>query len=103
MRWKLLPGVSALISVSVLILLNVLHFRIPFGLSPFLIFWVLGPLLMIPLTALNGKLLAWRKQRGRDIEEEQRYEIDGTDFISLRQQPSSETAREQKYPNYFGF
>ena len=103
MRWKLLPGVSALISVSVLILLNLFHLRIPFGLSPFLIFWVLGPLLMIPLTGLNTKLLAWRKQRGRDIEEEERYEIDGTDFISLRQQPSIETAREQKYPNYFGF
>lgn len=103
MRWKLLPGVSALISVSVLILLNLFHLRIPFGLSPYLIFWVLGPLLMIPLTGLNTKLLAWRKQRGRDIEEEERYEIDGTDFISLRQQPSSETAREQKYPNYFGF
>ncbi len=103
MRWKLLPGVSALISVSVLILLNLFHIRIPFGLSPFLIFWMLGPLLMIPLTFLNGKLLAWRKQRGRDIEEEERYEIDGTDFISLRQQTSVPTTREQKYPNYFGF
>ena len=103
MRWKLLPGVSALISVSVLILLNLFHIRIPFGLSPFLIFWVLGPLLMIPLTALNGKLLAWRKQRGRDIEEEERHENDGTDFISLRRQPSDPSNREQKYPNYFGF
>ncbi|HBB98236.1 MAG TPA: hypothetical protein DC054_22860 [Blastocatellia bacterium] len=103
MRWKLLPGVSALISVLVLILLNLFHLRIPFGLSPFLIFWVLGPLLMIPLTALNRKLLAWRKQRGRDIEEEERYEIDGTDFISLQRQPSVPTTREQKYTNYFGF
>jgi len=103
MRWKLLPGVSALISVSVLILLNLFHIRIPFGLSPFLIFWVLGPLLMIPLTPLNRKLLAWRKGRGRDIEEEEQFEIDGTDFISLRRQPSVSTTREQKYPNYFGF
>ena len=102
MRWKLLPGVSALISVSILILLNLFHLRTPFGLSPFLIFWVLGPLLMIPLTPLNRKLLAWRKQRGRDIEEEEHYEIDGTDFISLRQQPSTETARERQYTNYFG-
>ena len=102
MRWKLLPGVSALISVSVLILLNLFHIRIPLGLPPFVIFWVLGPLLMIPLTPLNRKLLAWRKQRGRAIEEEERYEIVGTDFISLRQQPSSETTRERQYTNYFG-
>ena len=102
MRWKLLPGVSFSISVLVLILLNLFHIRIPFGLPPFLIVWVLAPLLMIPLTALNRKLLAWRKQRGRDIEEEERFEIDGTDFISLRQQPSSETTRERQYTNYFG-
>jgi hypothetical protein len=102
MRWKLLPGVSALISVAILILLDLFHLRIPFGLSPFVIFWVLGPLLMIPLTPLNRKLLAWRKQRGRDIEAEERFEIDGTDFISLRQQTSDSTTRERQYTNYFG-
>jgi len=102
MRWKLLPGVSFSISVLILILLNLFHIRIPLGESPFLIVWVLAPLLMIPLIPLNRKLLAWRKQRGRDIEEEERFEIDGTDFISLRQQPPSETTRERQYPNYFG-
>jgi hypothetical protein len=101
MRWKLLPGVSALISVLVLILLNLFHIRTPLGLSPFLIFLVLAPLLMIPLTPLNKKLLAWRKQRGRDIEEEEHFEIDGTDFISLRRQPIGTMTREQKYTNYF--
>lgn len=103
MRWKLLPGVSALISVAVLILLNLFHIRIPLGLSPFLIFWVLAPLLMIPLTPLNRKLLAWRKQRGRDIEEEERYEIEGTDFVSLRRQSTNAITHEQKYTNYFKF
>ena len=102
MRWKLLPGVSFSISVLVLILLNLFHIRIPFALSPILIVWVLAPLLMIPLTPLNRKLLAWRKQRGRDIEEEERFEIEGTDFISLQRQPSVTTTREQKYTNYFG-
>ncbi len=102
MRWKLLPGVSFSISVLILILLNLFHIRIPFGLPPFLIVWVLAPLLMVPLTPLNRKLLAWRKQRGRDVEEEERFEIDGTDFISLRRQPSSETTRERQYTNYFG-
>jgi hypothetical protein len=101
MKWKLLPGVSALISALVLILLNLFHIRIPLGLWPFLIFLVLAPLLMIPLTPLNKKLLAWRKQRGRDIEEEEQFEIDGTDFISLRRQPTGAMTREQKYTNYF--
>lgn len=103
MRWKLLPAVSALISVSVLILLSLFHLRMPLGLSPFLVFWVMAPLLMIPLTPLNRKLLAWRKQRGRDVEEEEQFEIDGTDFISLRRQPSGATTREQRYTNYFKF
>jgi hypothetical protein len=102
MRWKLLPGVSFSISVLVLILLNLFHVRIPVDM-PLLTVWVLTPLLMIPLIPLNRKLLAWRKQRGRDIEEEQRFEIDGTDFISLRRQPSDPSNREQKYSDYFGF
>jgi len=102
MRWKLLPAVSALVSVLFLVLLNLFHIRIPLGLSPFLIFWVMAPLLMIPLTPLNRRLLAWRKQRGRDVEEEEQFEIDGTDFISLRRQ-RSDTTREQQYTNYFRF
>jgi hypothetical protein len=103
MRWKLLPGVSASISVLVLILLNLFQIRIPLGLSPFLMFWVLAPLLAILLAPLNRKLLAWRKARGRDIEEEESFEIDGTDFISLRRQPSGATTREQRFTNYFKF
>jgi len=103
MRWKLLPGVSASIGVLVLILLNLFHIRIPLGEASLLVVWVLVPLLMIPLVPLNRKLLAWRKQRGRDVEEEERFEIDGTDFISLRPQTSDSRSRERQYTNYFNF
>jgi len=105
MRTRLLPGICALLAVVILIILNFLHIRIPLGLSPFLIFLVLVPLLMIPMTALNNKLLAWRKKRGRDIVEEERYEVEGTDFISLRRQPdrgSDDEVEKRRHPVFFG-
>jgi hypothetical protein len=42
------------------------------GVATFLI----ASLLTTVLTPLNRRLLAWRKSRGRDIEEEERYESD---------------------------
>lgn len=105
MRTKILPGICALIAVAILIVMRILHFNIPLGLSPFLIFLVLAPLLMFPMTALNKKLLAWRKQQGRDIEEEEKYEIEGSDFISLRRQPerkADDTPEERRHPVFFG-
>lgn len=62
--------------------------RVPLMLATLFAFLVLVPLLMIPLTPLNKRLLAWRKARGRDIEEEEQYEIGAVDMISLR--PRSE-------------
>ena len=44
----------------------------------------LAPLIAIPLTMLNRHLLEYRKARGRDIEEEEKYEDEGTGIISLR-------------------
>jgi hypothetical protein len=44
---------------------------------------LLTPLMLVAFTRLNRPLLAWRKTRGRDIEEEQRHEIEGSDIISL--------------------
>jgi hypothetical protein len=52
------------------------------GLSPLFAGLVLAPVLLVPLTFVNKYLLAWRKTRGRDIEDEERYEHDGV--ISLR-------------------
>ena len=52
--------------------------------SPLIASFVFVPLLLIPLTALNQYVLAWRKARGRDIEEEEKHEFDEADIISLR-------------------
>jgi hypothetical protein len=51
---------------------------------------VLAPLLLIPLARMNRPLLAWRKKRGRDIEEEEKHEIEETDMISLRPRRSDD-------------
>jgi hypothetical protein len=39
---------------------------------------------------LNRPLLAWRKERGRDIEEEEKHEIVESDIISLRPRRSDD-------------
>jgi len=99
MRWKSFTGVSALIGILFLLGLSFFRIRIPFGLSPFL-FWLIFPLLAMVLAPLNRKLRLWRRSRGRDIEEEEQFEIEDTDFISLRRQSHAVTA-EQRYKNFF--
>ena len=44
----------------------------------------LATLIAIPLTMLNRHLLEYRTARGRDIEEEEKYEDEGTGISSLR-------------------
>ena len=43
---------------------------------------ILTPIILLVLTPFNQKVLAWRKMRGRDIEEEERFESP-TGMISL--------------------
>lgn len=88
MRKKTLAAVCSILSFLIVFGLSFLGVRIPYGLSPFIVFLVFVPLLMFPLSFLNNQLLAWRKAHGRDIKEEEEYEIGSTDFISLR--PKSE-------------
>ena len=52
--------------------------------SPLMAALIIVPLLIIPLTAINQRILAWRKERGRDIELEEKHEFDEADIISLR-------------------
>jgi len=52
--------------------------------SPVIAAFILVPLLLIPLTAINQRILAWRKAHGRDIEAEEKHEFDDADIISLR-------------------
>ena len=51
----------------------------------------LAPLIALPLTMLNRHLLAFRKARGRDIEEEEKYEHEETGIISLRPKADQRT------------
>jgi len=99
MRKRTLAAVCSILSIVILLALSLSGIRIPLGLFPFIVFLVLVPLLMVPLTLLNKRLLAWRKARGRDIEEEEKYEIEDTDFISLRRRPDrqSEANEENKH------
>ena len=84
MRKRTLAGVCGLLAFALVFALKFIGISIPFGLSPLFAGFVLFPLLMVPLTLLNKSLLAWRKVRGRDIEEEERYEHEETGIISLR-------------------
>lgn len=82
MRKSTLAGLSALLAYAIVFVLRFAGISIPFALSPLFAGLVLAPVLLVPLTLMNKYLLAWRKARGRDIEEEEKYETDG--IISLR-------------------
>jgi hypothetical protein len=88
MRKKTLAGVCLLLAIVILVALRFAGVKVPFGFSPLFAYLVLFPLLMVPLAFLNKYLLAWRKTRGRDIEDEEQYEVGTIDIISLR--PRSE-------------
>ena len=104
MRKRTLAGVCAILAVIVLVALGFAGVAVPFALYPFAIFLVLAPLLMIPLNRLNKRLLAWHKARGRDIEEEERYEIEEVDMVSLRPRPENSSTlgnQHQHLPSLF--
>jgi hypothetical protein len=104
MRKKTLAGVCSLLAFGLVFGLGFVGIRVPFGLSPFVVFLILVPLLMVPLAFLNRYLLAWRKTRGRDIEEEENYEIGSSDFISLRpksERPADVTEKNSHLPILF--
>jgi len=51
---------------------------------PFITMFLILPLLLFSLAFLNQYLLSRRKELGRDIEEEEKYENLEADIISLR-------------------
>jgi hypothetical protein len=96
MRKQTLAGVCYLLSFLIVVGLRTtarlfgVYIPLVSYVSPFLASFVLTPLLLIPLTKLNRHLLDWRKARGRDIEEEEKYENVDAGIISLRPTPSSD-------------
>jgi hypothetical protein len=83
-RKSTLAMLSGLLAYVIVFGLWFVGVSIPFGLSPLFAGLFLAPLLLAPLTFLNKRLLAWRKGRGRDIEEEEKYENEAAGVISLR-------------------
>jgi hypothetical protein len=68
--------------------------------SPLIASFILVPLLLVPLTAVNQRILAWRKAHGRDIEAEERHEFDDADIISLRpRQPHEHPSTYRRWDN----
>ncbi len=96
MRKKTLSSVCFILGLGIIFLLRFLALsqgiHLPFigYVSPMIAAFIIVPLLLIPLTALNQYVLAWRKERGRDIEEEEKHEFDEADIISLRPRQSHE-------------
>jgi hypothetical protein len=90
MRKKTLFGICFVLAFSIVYLFRWFAsshgIRLPLigYVSPLIASFIIVPLLLIPLTALNQYVLAWRKSRGRDIEEEEKHEFDEADIISLR-------------------
>ena len=74
--------------------------RFPFvgAVSSITVAIVIAPLLLMPMTALNAYILKWRKDRGRDIEAEEKHEFDDADIISLRpRQPHEHTSTYRRW------
>jgi hypothetical protein len=90
MRKKTLYGVCFLLAMMIVFALRIFAraqgINLPFigFVSPLIASFMLVPLLIVPLAAVNHYILAWRKAHGRDIEAEERHEFDDADIISLR-------------------
>ena len=87
MRKRTLATVCSVLALTIVLAMGFFRVKTPHNIPFFVIYLVAMPLLLVPLTAVNKRLLAWRKARGRDIEAEETYEIEGADIISLRPRP----------------
>lgn len=96
MRKSTLAVISALIAWAIAFALSYAGVRLPFHLAPVFAGLFLAPVLVLLLTPLNKYLLAWRRARGRDIEEEEKYEHNGV--ISLRPRPEGSEDETTKFP-----
>lgn len=98
MRKRTLIGLSAILAYAIVFGLAFVGISIPFRLSPVFAGLFLTPVILVLLMPVNKYLLTWRKARGRDIEEEERYEHDGV--ISLRPRPEGSEDESTTFP-YF--
>jgi hypothetical protein len=84
MKKSALASVCSVIALLIVLAMGFFRVKTPHNIPFFVIYLVLMPVLSVGLTPLNRRLLAWRKARGRDLNEEEKYEIEEADVISLR-------------------
>jgi hypothetical protein len=89
MRKSTLASVCSVLALLIVLAMGFFRVKTPHNIPFFVIYLALMPLLSVAMAPLNKRLLAWRKARGRDLKEEERYEIEEADIISLRPQPES--------------
>ena len=86
MRKSTLASVCSVLALLIVLGMGFFRVKTPHNIPFFVIYLVLMPLLSVAMTPLNKRLLAWRKARGRDLEEA-KYEIEDADIINLRPRP----------------
>ncbi len=75
MRKRTLAGVSSVLALLIVLAMGFFRVKTPHNIPFFVIYLALMPLLSVVLTPLNKRLLAWRKTRGRDLEDVSSAEI----------------------------
>src|SRR2546421_3861807 len=87
MRKSTLASVCSVVALLIVLAMGFFRVKTPHNIPFFVIYLVLMPLLSVASAPLNKRLLAWRKARGRDLEEEEQHEIEEAGIISLRPRP----------------
>ena len=93
MRKRTLAALCSVLALLIVLAMGFFRVKTPHNIPFFVVYLVLMPILSVALMPLNMRLLAWRKAHGRDVEDEENYEIAEADIISLR--PQSEEKRER--------
>ena len=76
MKKRTLAAFCSVLALLIVLAMGFFRVKTPHNIPFFLIYVVSMPLLSLGLTPLNKRLLAWRKARGRDIQEEENCAIE---------------------------
>ena len=74
MRKSALASVCSVLALLIVLAMGFFRVKTPHNIPFFVIYLVLMPLLSVASVPLNKRLLAWRKARGRDLEEGEKHE-----------------------------
>ncbi|HMJ25624.1 MAG TPA: hypothetical protein VK475_07335 [Pyrinomonadaceae bacterium] len=69
MRKSTLASLCSAVALLIVLAMGFFRVKTPHNIPFFVIYLVLMPPLSVAMTLLNRRLLAWRKARGRDLEE----------------------------------